>query len=209
MIKGGPPRAGRGLCQGFPWVENLQVSMKGAGDFCQAALKYSGRKQDAESRTDSARPDHGWLPRRRRRRGGQDGGPPRAHGSVDPVGSATNNFLATGFAALGGLHRLRAIKGQESCWRCIRTPPRRDVSFAERGAGAWMNEGRLRVSGRSRVMIEVVFCQPTAFPPARRLPEYLAVTGPASCRSCAGVRRWGSAAWIWTMVAARSLRHGY
>ena len=72
--------------------------------------------------------------------------------------------------------------------------------FAEKGAGAWMNDTRLRVSGRSR-MIESIFATGIPFAGRADLPETLqdlARLMPA----CAGVRRWGAASLDLAYVAA-------
>ena len=70
----------------------------------------------------------------------------------------------------------------------------------EQGAGAWMNDTRLRVSGRHR-MIEAIFATGVPFGGRSDLPatlQDLARLMPA----CAGVRRWGSAALDLAYVAA-------
>ena len=72
--------------------------------------------------------------------------------------------------------------------------------FAEKGAGAWMNESRLRVSGRGR-MIESIFATGLPFGGRSDLPatlQDLARLMPV----CAGVRRWGAAALDLAYVAA-------
>lgn len=71
--------------------------------------------------------------------------------------------------------------------------------FAEKGAGAWMNDTRIRVSGRHR-MIESIFATGVPFGGRADLPltlQDLARLMPA----CAGVRRWGSAALDMAYVA--------
>ena len=72
--------------------------------------------------------------------------------------------------------------------------------FAEKGEGAWMNETRIRVSGRGR-MIESIFATGVPFGGRSDLPatlQDLARLMPA----CAGVRRFGSAALDLAYVAA-------
>ena len=75
-----------------------------------------------------------------------------------------------------------------------------EMFFAEKGAGAWMNDTRVRVSGRHR-MIEAIFATGVPFGGRSDLPatlQDLARLMPA----CAGVRRWGSAALDLAYVAA-------
>ena len=79
-------------------------------------------------------------------------------------------------------------------------PAKDEMFFAEKGAGAWMNEGRLRVSGRSR-MIESIFATGLPFAGRADLPDTLRDLG-RILPVCAGVRRWGSAALDLAYVAA-------
>jgi myo-inositol-1(or 4)-monophosphatase len=76
-----------------------------------------------------------------------------------------------------------------------------EMFYAEKGAGAWLNDSqRLRVSGRHR-MIDCVFATGVPFGGRKYLPatlQDLARLMPA----CAGVRRWGSAALDLAYVAA-------
>ena len=72
--------------------------------------------------------------------------------------------------------------------------------FAEKGTGAWMNETRIRVSARHR-LIESIFATGLPFAGRADLPETLqdlARLLPAT----AGVRRFGSAALDMAYVAA-------
>jgi myo-inositol-1(or 4)-monophosphatase len=71
---------------------------------------------------------------------------------------------------------------------------------AEKGSGAWMNESRIRVSGR-RAMSDAVFATGVPWGPRPTLPatlQDLARLMPA----CAGVRRWGAASLDLAYVAA-------
>ncbi|HAW47059.1 MAG TPA: inositol monophosphatase, partial [Roseovarius sp.] len=79
-------------------------------------------------------------------------------------------------------------------------PVKDEAFFAEKGTGAWMNDKRLRVSGRTK-MIEAIFATGLPFGGRADLPETLhdlARLLPA----CAGVRRWGAAALDMAYVAA-------
>ena len=82
----------------------------------------------------------------------------------------------------------------------IYDPVKDEAFFAEKGTGAWMNDKRLRVSGRTK-MIEAIFATGLPFGGRADLPETLhdlARLLPA----CAGVRRWGAAALDMAYVAA-------
>ena len=75
-----------------------------------------------------------------------------------------------------------------------------ELFYAEKGLGAFMNDQRLRVSGRGR-MIECIFATGVPFGGRGPLPatlQDLARLMPA----CAGVRRWGAAALDLAYVAA-------
>ena len=72
--------------------------------------------------------------------------------------------------------------------------------YAEKGEGAWLNQSRLRVSGRSR-LIECIFATGLPFGGRSDLPETLQDLA-RILPSCAGVRRFGSAALDLAYVAA-------
>ncbi|MFQ5624277.1 MAG: inositol monophosphatase family protein, partial [Paracoccaceae bacterium] len=79
--------------------------------------------------------------------------------------------------------------------------PLKDEMFtAEKGAGAWMNDRRIRVSGR-REMIEMLFATGVPFGGRADLPDTLKDLSRLMPR-CAGVRRWGAAALDLAYVAA-------
>jgi myo-inositol-1(or 4)-monophosphatase len=75
-----------------------------------------------------------------------------------------------------------------------------EMFVAEKGAGAWMNDMRIRVSGRSR-MSDCVFATGIPWGAKRTLPasvQDLARLMP----QCAGMRRWGTASLDLAYVAA-------
>ncbi len=75
-------KAGRSLVKDFREVENLQVSMKGAGDFVSRADLRAEEILKEELMT--ARPSYGWLAEEG---GGEDGKDPTRRWIVDPRGS--------------------------------------------------------------------------------------------------------------------------
>ena len=75
-----------------------------------------------------------------------------------------------------------------------------EMYVAEKGAGAWMNERRLRVSGR-RLMSEAVFATGVPFGAKTTLPAMLQDLA-RLMPLCAGVRRWGASALDLAYVAA-------
>ena len=184
-------RAGRGLVKDFREVENLQVSMKGAGDFVSRADIQAEQTLKAELM--SARPTYGWLAEEG---GGEEGQDPTRRWIVDPLDGTTNflHGLPHWAVSIALEHKGQIVAG------VVFDPAKDEMFFAEKGAGAWMNEGRLRVSGRSR-MIESIFATGLPFAGRADLPDTLRDLG-RILPVCAGVRRWGSAALDLAYVAA-------
>ncbi len=184
-------RAGRGLVKDFREVENLQVSMKGAGDFVSRADLQAEKtlKEDLMG----ARPTYGWLAEEG---GGEEGQDPTRRWIVDPLDGTTNflHGLPHWAVSIALEHKGQIVAG------VVFDPAKDEMFFAEKGAGAWMNETRLRVSGRSR-MIEAIFATGLPFAGRADLPETLSDLG-RILPVCAGVRRWGAAALDLAYVAA-------
>ncbi|MCV3271231.1 inositol monophosphatase family protein [Roseobacter sinensis] len=184
-------RAGRALVKDFREVENLQVSMKGAGDFVSRADLNAETliKEDLMG----ARPTYGWLGEEG---GGAEGQDPTRRWIVDPLDGTTNflHGLPHWAVSIALEHKGQIVAG------VVFDPAKDEMFFAEKGAGAWMNESRLRVSGRSK-MIEALFATGLPFGGRSDLPETLtemARVAPA----CSGIRRWGAAALDLAYVAA-------
>ncbi len=185
-------KAGRSLVKDFREVENLQVSMKGAGDFVSKADLEAERILHEELM--GARPTYGWLGEET---GETPGADPTRRWIVDPL-DGTTNFLH------GMPHWAVSIalehKGQIVS-AVVFDAAKEEMFYAERGQGAWLNDSkRLRVSGRRR-MIEAVFATGVPFGAKRTLPATLTDLA-RLMPECAGVRRWGSAALDLAYVAA-------
>ncbi|MBT8409258.1 MAG: inositol monophosphatase [Alphaproteobacteria bacterium] len=184
-------KAGRSLIKDFGEVENLQVAVKSAGDFVSRA-DFAAEKIIREELME-ARPNYGWLGEESDEVPGKD---PTRRWIVDPL-DGTTNFLhgLPHFAVSIALEH----KG-EIVSAVIYDPAKDELFFAEKGQGAWINDKRLRVSGRSR-MIECIFASGLPFAGRSDLPETLqdlARILPAT----AGVRRFGAAALDLAYVAA-------
>ena len=184
-------KAGRALVKDFREVENLQVSSKGPGDFVSKADREAERLIKEELM--GARPTYGWLGEET---GEEDGQDPTRRWIVDPL-DGTTNFLH------GMPHWAVSIalehKG-EIVSAVVYDAAKDELFWAEKGAGAWMNDRRMRVSGR-REMHEAVFATGVPFGAKSTLPatlQDLARLMPA----CAGVRRWGAASLDLAYVAA-------
>ncbi len=185
-------KAGRSLTKDFGEVENLQVSMKGPGDFVSRADLRAEEILREELR--GARPTYGWLAEEGGFEAGED---PTRRWIVDPLDGTTNflHGLPHWAVSIALEHKGRIVAG------VIFDPLKNEMFFAEKGQGAWLGDyKRLRVSGRHR-MIECVFATGLPFGGRADLPDTLhdlARVLPA----CAGVRRWGSAALDLAYVAA-------
>ncbi|MFV0513348.1 MAG: inositol monophosphatase family protein [Jhaorihella sp.] len=184
-------KAGRSLVKDFREVENLQVSMKGAGDFVSKA--DISAEAILKEELLGARPTYGWLAEEGGAIEGQD---PTRRWIVDPLDGTTNflHGLPHWAVSIALEHKGQVVAG------VIFDVAKDEMFLAEKGQGAWINERRLRVSGRSR-MIESIFATGLPFGGRPDLPatlQDLARLLPA----CAGVRRWGSAALDMAYVAA-------
>jgi myo-inositol-1(or 4)-monophosphatase len=184
-------KAGRSLVKDFREVENLQVSLKGAGDFVSRADVAAERIIRDELM--GARPTYGWLGEETGETAGQD---PTRRWIVDPLDGTTNflHGLPHWAVSIALEHKGEIVSA------VVFDPAKDEMYWAEKGQGAWMNEARIRVSGR-RQMAEAVFATGVPFGARKTLPATLrdlARLMPA----CAGVRRWGSAALDLAYVAA-------
>ncbi len=184
-------KAGRSLAKDFREVENLQVSMKGAGDFVSRA--DIAAEEIIREELMGARPTYGWLGEEG---GGQDGKDPTRRWIVDPLDGTTNflHGLPHWAVSIALEHKRQIVAG------VVFDVTRDEMFFAEKGQGAWINESRLRVSGRAR-MIESIFATGLPFGGRADLPETLQDLA-RILPVCAGVRRWGAAALDLAYVAA-------
>ena len=184
-------KAGRGLVKDFREVENLQVSSKGAGDFVSRADISAEASLKADLM--GARPNYGWLAEEGGEEAGQD---PTRRWIVDPLDGTTNflHGLPHWAVSIGLEHKGEIVSA------VIFDPAKDEMFVAEKGAGAWLNESRLRVSDRSR-MIEAIFATGLPFGGRADLPETLQDLA-RLLPACAGVRRWGAAALDLAYVAA-------
>jgi myo-inositol-1(or 4)-monophosphatase len=184
-------KAGRALVKDFREVENLQVSSKGPGDFVTKADREAERIIKEELM--AGRPSYGWLGEETGVDAGED---PTRRWIVDPLDGTTNflHGLPHWAVSIALEHKGEVVAG------VIFDAAKDELFMAEKGQGAWMNDRRLRVSGR-RVMIEGIFATGVPFGGRPALPavlQDLARLMPV----CAGVRRWGAAALDLAYVAA-------
>jgi myo-inositol-1(or 4)-monophosphatase len=194
VMVGAARKAGRALKRDFGEVEKLQVSLKGPANFVSAADK---RAEDIlYQELARARPGYGFLGEEGGRREGAD----KTHTwIVDPL-DGTSNFLhgIPQFAVSVALEREGTIVAG-----VIYNPANDELYTAERGKGAFLEDQRLRVAGRQRMIDAVVAC---ALPHHGRgdlelfRKEFAAVQD-----KVAGLRRFGAAALDLAWVAAGRL----
>lgn len=184
-------RAARRLVRDFGEVENLQVSIKGAGDFVTSADRKA--EEIIREILTEARPNYGWLGEET---GSSDGKDPTRRWIVDPIDGTTNflHGLPHWSISIALEHKGEVIAG------VVYDPVKDEMFTSEKGEGAWMNDRRLRVSARREVS-EMVFATGIPFGTMDTLPETFADLSKLMPRS-AGVRRWGVASLDLAYVAA-------
>jgi len=184
-------KAARGLIRDFGEVEQLQVSIKGPGEFVSTADLRAERTLRAE--LTRARPGYAML----FEEGGATAGTDlRNRWIVDPL-DGTTNFLhgIPHFSISIALERDGEIVAA-----VIYEPTRDEMYAAEKGFGAYVNDRRLRVSARRQLGEAVIG---TGMPYGARAgdPGY-GDTLAAIMSATSGVRRMGSAALDLAYVAA-------
>jgi myo-inositol-1(or 4)-monophosphatase len=184
-------KAGRSLVKDFREVENLQVSSKGPGDFVTKADREAERIIKEELL--GGRPTYGWLGEETGATAGQD---PTRRWIVDPLDGTTNYLhgLPHWAVSIALEHKGEIVAG------VVFDPAKDEMYVAEKGQGAWMNEARMRVSGR-KSMADAVFATGIPYGTRGALPATLQDMARLSPQ-CAGVRRWGAAALDLAYVAA-------
>ena len=142
-------KAGRSLSRDFGEVQNLQVSLKGPGDY----VSQADRKAEDILFTElsKARPGYAFL---MEERGVVEGDDDQHRWIVDPL-DGTTNFLhgIPLFAVSIALER----QGQLVAG-VIYNPAMDELYTAERGGGAFMNDRRLRVAARTKLSDTVIGC---------------------------------------------------
>jgi len=184
-------KAARRLVRDFGEVENLQVSVKGPGDF----VSNADRKAEETIRAElmEARPNYGWV--------GEESAPvegtdPTRRWIVDPLDGTTNflHGIPHWSISIGLEHKGELVAG------VILDPIKDEIFVAEKGQGAWLNDRRIRVSGR-REMSGMLFATGVPWGASKALPETLKDIA-RLMPHCAGLRRMGSAALDLAYVAA-------
>ncbi len=185
-------KAARGLKRDFGEVENLQVSKKGPADFVSQADLKAEKVLIEELK--KARPEIGFL---MEESAGKDEKLTDAPTWVGDPLDGTANFLhgLPHFAV-----SLALVERKEPVAAVIYDPIKDELFIAERGQGAFLNDHRLRVSGRRRLEQALLA---TGIPFKGKKDHGLFLKElEAAMSETAGVRRWGSAALDLAYVAA-------
>ena len=184
-------KAGRGLARDFGEVENLQVSLKGPGDFVSAADRRADEVLIAELR--KARPGFSFLTEE----SGIIAGSDETHRwIIDPLDGTTNFLHGIPLFAisLAMEHEGELVAG------VIFNPILNELYVAERGSGAFLNDHRLRVAAR-RNLADCVIA--TGLPGIGRRGQETALAEISRLMpKVAALRRTGSAATDMAWVAS-------
>ena len=185
-------KAGRNLKRDFGEVENLQVSIKGPGDFVTAADKKAEKTLYEELA--KARPGYGFV----MEESGTVEGSDKSHTwYIDPL-DGTTNFLhgIPIFAVSIALER----EGQLIAG-VVYNPANDDMFVAERGQGAYLNNRRLRVSARRNLADCIIGCGIPHLGKRRQHPRFL-TEAQILMGQVSNLRRLGAAALDLCYVAA-------
>jgi len=184
-------KAAKVLIRDFGEIEKLQVSVKGPGDFVSAADKKIEKILIEELQ--KARPNYSILSEEI----GEIKNDEEFRWIVDPI-DGTSNFLhgIPHFGISIGLeHNKEIICG------IIYDPIKDEMFLAEKGNGSYLNNQRIRVSGRSKLKDCIIFTGDPKFNSEKRkiaLKEYEKF----SSKLFSPIRKMGSAALDMAYVAA-------
>lgn len=184
-------KAARSLKRDFGEVANLQVSLKGPANFVSAADHRA--EEILRIELIKARPGYGFLGEE----GGMQEGSDKTHTwMVDPLDGTTNFLHGIPHFCIS----IALVRDGVPVAALIHNPANDDFFTAERGKGAFLNDRRIRVAARQRLMDAVVCC---ALPHHGRgdLALFRREMG-AIQDKVAGLRRFGAAALDLAYIAA-------
>lgn len=140
-------KAGRSLSRDFGEVQNLQVSIKGPGDYVSQADRTA--EEIIFRELSRARPGYAFLMEERGLVEGDDG---QHRWIVDPL-DGTTNFLhgLPLFAVSIALERQGVLVAA-----VVYNPVTDELYTAERGGGTYLNDRRLRVAARKKLSDAVI-----------------------------------------------------
>jgi len=184
-------KTARKMLRDFNEVEHLQVSRKGPADFVsQADLTAEATLREELGRM---RPDYGFITEEGEDVKSKDG---QHYWVIDPLDGTTNFLHGLPHFAIS-----IAIKTDKEITAGLILDPVKDEMFwAEKGGGSFMNDRRLRVSSRTR-MIDSIFATGIPFNGKTDHSKFLKELERVMAVS-AGVRRLGAASLDIAYVAA-------
>lgn len=183
-------KAGRSLTRDFGEIENLQISLKGPGDFVsQADLKAEKVLRDSLNKD---RPGYSFL----MEEGGEIETGSTHRWIIDPLDGTTNYLHGNPFFAVS----LALESDGQLMAGVIYNPITEELFTAEKGRGAFVNDRRMRVANRSSLDQCVIA---TGVPALNKRGHGVALFEQRNIMTqCAGVRATGSAALNLAYVAA-------
>lgn len=189
-------KTARPMLRDFGEVAQLQVSRKGPGDFVTAAdIKAEDTLYELLMK---ARPGYGFMGEER----GMIEGTDKSHTwIVDPIDGTTNFMHAMPhFAITVGLERKHPDGSAEIVAAVTYNPVMNEMYWAEKGKGAYLNDQRIRVSGRKDLSESLVS---TGFPFIGKPGHGQSIKDiHAVGQRVAGIRRLGAASLDFAWVAA-------
>jgi myo-inositol-1(or 4)-monophosphatase len=184
-------KAARKLLRDFNEVEHLQVSRKGPADFVtQADLTAEATLREELGRF---RPDFGFILEESGVVDAKDG---THYWVVDPLDGTTNFLHGLPHFAIS----IGVKAGKDIIAGIVLDPVKDELFWAEKGAGAFVNDRRLRVSSR-RNMADCILATGIPFVGVADHDKFLQEAAAVMAVS-AGVRRFGAAALDLAYVAA-------
>ncbi len=188
VVVGAVRKASRRLLRDFQEVEQLQVQSKAPGDFVsEADLRAEKSLREDLSR---ARPGFAFLMEESGESGDKDW---EWRWVVDPL-DGTTNFLhgIPHWAISVGIEKRISDDKTEVVAGVIYNPAADELFWAEKGMGAFLNDRRIRVSGR-RDMHQALFATGIPFASIPRKGEFVQTLA-RLMPQVSGIRRFGSAA---------------
>ena len=185
-------QAGRGLKRDFGELENLQVSVKGPGDFVSAAdHKAETILVDALSK---ARPGYSFV----LEESGTISGTDKSHTwFIDPLDGTTNFLHGLPIFAIS----IALARDNQIVAGLVHNPATGDIYAAERGQGAFLNNRRLRVAARRDLSGALIGCGIPHIGKAKDHPQFNAEFA-AVMAKVSNLRRLGAAALDLCFVAS-------
>ena len=186
-------KAAKPIIRDFGEIEKLQVSIKGPGDFVTASDKKAEKILIEE--LGKARPNYSILSEEV----GEIKNGEEFKWIIDPI-DGTSNFLhgIPHFAISVGLE-----KNKEIICGIIFDPIKNEIFLAEKGAGSFLNDQRMRVSSRSNLKNCIIFTGGPSFKLKEKDKELsLKEYNKFSSKVAIPIRKLGSASLDMAYVAA-------